>query len=206
MNRYDRPRRLGMLAGVVFSLGLAVGPTAAMAPSASDAVRQALVTASTIGGTEVPRPQRLEALRRMAHDLVDTRAMGMRAIGTGLDGRTEAQREEFLGLFDELIVRSYLQKLLLFRNPEFRFAREASKGDVTIVHTEVVTPKDSYDVTYEMHVVDGRWLARNIYVEGVSLMSSYETQFEGLLRDRSFDDLLDLMRRKVDGFRNRDAA
>jgi phospholipid transport system substrate-binding protein len=132
--------------------------------------------------------------------------MGIRAIGTGLEGRPEAQREEFLRLFDELIVRSYLQKLLLFRNPEFRFSQEASRGDVVIVHTEVVTPKDSYDVTYEMHQVNGRWLARNIYVEGVSLMSSYSTQFEGLLRDRSFDDLLDLMRRKVDGFRTRDAA
>ena len=200
------PRHLGILAAGIALFGLTAGPTSAMAPSASDAVRQALDAASALGSRELSRPERLQALRSMAHALVDTRAMGIRAIGTGLEGRPEAQREEFLNLFDELIVRSYLQKLLLFRNPEFRFAQESSRGDVTIVHTEVVTPKDSYDVTYEMHQRDGRWLARNIYVEGVSLMSSYSTQFEGLLRDRSFDDLLDLMRRKVDGFRNRDAA
>jgi len=205
MRKHDRPRYLGIVAGIIL-LGLGAGSTSAMAPSASDAVRQALDTATALGSTEVSRADRLEALRRMAHELVDTRAMGIRAIGSGLEGRPDAQREEFLTLFDELIVRSYLQKLLLFRDPEFRFAREAELGDVTIVHTEVVTPKDSYDVTYEMHQRDGRWLARNIFVEGVSLMSSYSTQFEGLLRDRSFEDLLDLMRRKVDGFRTRDAA
>ena len=43
----------------------------------------------------------------------------------GLRRATPAQQEEFLRLFDELVVRSYLQKLLLFRQPKFRFGTES---------------------------------------------------------------------------------
>jgi phospholipid transport system substrate-binding protein len=200
-----RVSSLGWMTGLLL-FTLRVGPAPAMAPSASDAVRTALAEASALGDADLSRTDRLEALRVMAHELVDTRAMGIRAIGQSIADQPPEQREEFLRLFDELIVRSYLQKLLLFRNPQFRFTSEARRGGVTIVHTQVMTPKDTYDVTYEMHQRDGRWLASNIYVEGVSLMSSYSTQFAGLLRDRSFEDLLDLMRRKVDGFRTRDGA
>ena len=49
--------------------------------------------------------------------------------------------------------------------------------------------------------VSGRWLATDIVIEGISMTSSYADQFTSLLRDRSFDELLDLMRRKVDHFR-----
>ena len=52
----------------------------------------------------------------------------------------------------------------------------------------------------------GRWLATNIIVEGVSLTSNYANQFASVLRDRSFEELLELMRRKVSGFRSADGA
>jgi len=48
-----------------------------------------------------------EWLRELARQLVDTHAMGRRAIGASFSEKTAAQQEEFLRLFDELIVRAY---------------------------------------------------------------------------------------------------
>jgi phospholipid transport system substrate-binding protein len=163
-------------------------------------VRSLLEKANLGTAGDKTRDQELAAVRAVAHELVDTRAMGRRALGPAFASYSAAQQEEFLRLFDELVVRTYLQKLLLFRNPTFRFGQTETRGDAVVVNTDVVTSKDAYEVDYEMHRDTGRWLATDIVVEGVSINSSYSDQFASLLRDRSFDELLELMRRKVDHF------
>ncbi|HBZ70170.1 MAG TPA: hypothetical protein DEP35_10715 [Deltaproteobacteria bacterium] len=186
---------------LVWRFGTAAGATPPP-ESPSAAVRRTLDKASVLAATDLTREQRLEALRGVVRELLDTRAMGRQAIGPLLWERSQDEQEEFLELFDELILRSYLQKLFLFRNPKFRFAREERRGDTATVRTELVTSKDVYDVTYEMHRKGDRWLATNIVVEGVSLTSNYASQFASVLRDRSFEELLELMRQKVSGYRN----
>jgi phospholipid transport system substrate-binding protein len=165
------------------------------------AVRDALAKARAVVLTNDSHEQKLEALHDLARHLMDTRAMGRRAIGPRLAEQSEAQQEEFLKLFDELIVRSYLQKLLFFRQPRFAFGKEDTGQDTVIVHTRIVTDKDEFFVDYEMHQRDGAWVASDIVVENISLAQNYAQQFLELLRTRSFDELLELMRGKVAGLR-----
>ena len=66
-----------------------------------------------------------------------------------------------------------------------------------IVGSKVITTKDEYYVDYEMRELNGRWVATDVIVEGISLSDNYYEQFSSLLRGRSFDELLDLMRRKT---------
>jgi len=211
MADFGMKRSAARCAGICATLGLLwlVGSfaTAATPPEGpSAAVRRTLDQASVLSATDLSPEQRLDALRSVARGLVDTRAMGRQAIGSVLEKRSRKEQEEFLELFDELILRAYLQKLFLFHNPQFRFARVEQRGDSAIVDTELLTKKDVYHVSYEMRREGDRWLATNIVVEGVSLASNYASQFESVLRDRSFEELLELMRRKVSGFRSADGT
>jgi phospholipid transport system substrate-binding protein len=197
-------RRLRVLARRAVLLSVLLLPRlGAAAPNdgATASVRDALGRATAISRTDQPREEQLEGLRALARQLVDTRAMGQLALGSAFAERPAAQQEEFLRLFDELIVRAYLQKLLLFRDPKFRFRPEDRRGDVVLVVTEVVSGRDTYEVGYQMRQDGPRWLATDIVVEGISLTSSYSDQFVSVLKTRSFDELLALMRRKVDHFR-----
>jgi phospholipid transport system substrate-binding protein len=133
----------------------------------------------------------------VARDILDTRAMGRRAIGDVLAAQPPEKQEEYLDLFDHVMVRAYLQKLLLFRNPRFGYGKPRREGDAMIVGTKIITSKDEYNVHYEMRERDGRWVATDVIVEGISLTENYKAQFASLLRDRSFEELLDLMRRKT---------
>jgi phospholipid transport system substrate-binding protein len=180
---------------------------AAAAPSEGPTatVREALDKATAVSRTDQTREQQLDGLRALARQLVDTRSMGQRALGSAFDDRSPEQQAEFLRLFDELIVRAYLQKLLLFRDPTFRFRPEDRRGDVVMVVTDVVMGSNAYEVGYEMRQKEQRWLATDIVVEGISLTSSYSDQFVSVLKNRSFDDLLALMRRKVDHFQTQAA-
>jgi phospholipid transport system substrate-binding protein len=161
------------------------------------AVRDTLSKAHAVVVTEAPKDEKLASLRDLARQLIDTHEMGRRAIGARLGEQPATQQEEFLDLFDEVIVRSYLQKLLFFRRPRFAFDPEAVANGAVTVHTRILTEKDEFLVDYEMHQRDGMWVASDVIIEGMSLTHNYAQQFDALLRTRSFGELLELMRGRV---------
>jgi phospholipid transport system substrate-binding protein len=177
---------------------LASGVSAASPPGqAVAAVKKTLDAALDIARASGSRDEHLASLRTVAKDILDTRAMGRRAIGDSLAAQPPAQQEEYLALFDEVIVRAYLQKLLLFREPHFGYGEPRQNGDVLIVPTTIATSKDEYHVDYEMRERNDRWVATDVIVEGISLTDNYRAQFASLLRDRSFAELVELMRNKT---------
>jgi phospholipid transport system substrate-binding protein len=198
--------RRGMRAQTGIALVAALGMLATSAPDGPVAtVRKTLSEARGEVLRTGSRDEKLETLHTLARELVDTRAMGWRTLDRELALQPPARQEEFLDLFGDFIVRAYLQKLLLFRSPRFAFAREEWRGDVVLVRTRIVTSRDEYTVDYEMHQRDGSWAATDIVVEGISLSENYRDQFRSLLRTRSFDELLELLRRKLRRYRAGDA-
>jgi phospholipid transport system substrate-binding protein len=170
---------------------------AATPDGAVAAVKKTLDAALAIARSGGSHDDNLTALRAAARDILDTRAMGRRAMGNVLAAQPPEQQQAYLELFDQLILRAYLQKLLLFHDPHFDYGEPQANGDVVIVRTRIVTSKDEYHVDYEMREHDGRWAATDVIVEGISLTDNYKSQFASLLRDRSFQELLDLMRSKT---------
>src|SRR5262249_35246606 len=134
--------------GGMLSLLCLAATLQAQTPDAGPAATvQALLEKADLGASaSKTRDEQLTAVRAAARQLVDTRAMGRTALGPSFSTYSEAQQQEFLRLFDELVVRSYLQKLLLFRQPTFRFGKSEKRGEAVIVNTDVVTGKDAYEV------------------------------------------------------------
>jgi phospholipid transport system substrate-binding protein len=171
----------------------------AAAPGADPvaAVRETLARVQSVISSQDTRPIKLEALHALARELLDTRAMGHQALGRELRAQPPEQQREFLELFDELVVRHYLQRLLLFRDPDFDLVGGESGAEGVLVRTRIVTRRDAYAVDYEMRRREGRWRAADIVVEGISVTRSYHTQFQRLLRSQSFEEVLGRMRRKI---------
>lgn len=170
---------------------------------AQAAVREALAEARRTVEGPGDRPAKLEQLGDISRALFDTESMATRALGSHLEGRTPEQRTEFMALFDEYIVRAYLQKLLFFRNPRFAFAKPRAEGDSVWVRTRIVTRRDDYFVDYRMEPTDAGWLASDVVVEHISLADNFAAQFTSLLERRTFDELLAKMRAKVDRHRKK---
>jgi phospholipid transport system substrate-binding protein len=184
----------------VLALCCLMGPALVRAAPADDAVaavKRTLENALATATGQKTRDENLAALRVVARDFLDAKAMGRRAIGDALSAQPSAQQAEFLELFEELLVRAYLQKLLLFRSPRFLYGTPRPAGDAVIVPTRIATAKDEYQVAYEMRQRGGRWVATDVVVEGISLTDNYREQFASILRDRGFAELLDVMRAKL---------
>jgi phospholipid transport system substrate-binding protein len=171
----------------------------AQASSALAYTRTILEQARTIVASDQTHNQKLDALSVLFSKFLDTDTMGREALGPHWSSFTPAQQEEFLGLFRQLLQRTYVQKLLLFENPDFVYPGEQSIGTEAIVDTKIVTPRDQFDVSYRLRPAGGDWLATAITVEDVGLIANLGSQLNDLLSRMSVDDLLALMRRKYGG-------
>jgi phospholipid transport system substrate-binding protein len=173
---------------------LLIAPARAATPL--DYTRTILEQARTIVAGNQTHDEKLAALSALFSKFLDTDAMGREALGAHWSSFTPAQQNEFLGLFRELLQRTYVQKLLLFDNPNFVYAGEQLTGAGAVVDTKIVTPRDQFDVTYREKPAGDTWLATAITVEDVSLTANLGSQLNDLLSSMSVDDLLTLMRRK----------
>jgi phospholipid transport system substrate-binding protein len=159
--------------------------------------RSVLERSNTIVRGSGDRKQKLAELSDLLRGFLDTNALGRLAAGPNLDGRSAAETDEFLKLFHEFFVRTYVQRLLLFDAPNFTYGGETVTGDQARVATQVITPGDKFAVDYQLHRTPEGWRATDIDVEGVSLAKNFRAQFDEAVKKDSFQGLLERLRAKV---------
>lgn len=179
---------------ILFVWLLLAAPARAAAPL--DYTRAILEDARTIVAGNQTHNEKLTALSVLFGKFLDSDAMGREALGEHWSSFSPAQQKEFLALFRELLERTYVQKLLLFENPDFLYAGEQFIRDGTVVDTKIVTPRDQFDVKYRLIPAGHNWVVTAIMVENVSLTGNLGSQLNDLLGRMSADDLLTLMKRK----------
>jgi phospholipid transport system substrate-binding protein len=141
--------------------------------------------------------QRRVELRRAADSLFDFTEMGRRALGRHWADRTPAEREEFVKLFTDLIARSYIGKIDHYAGETIAYTSERVDGDEASVQSRVVTAKGTQiPVEYRLHRINDGWSAYDVFVENVSLVGTYRSQFDRIIRSESFAALLQRLRDK----------
>lgn len=109
-------------------------------------------------------------------------AMTRRAIGPGWRQFSNEQRNEAIGLFTDMIIRSYSDKLTPGEYPvfEFRPATTPARGRIDIP-TTFAYKGSKYDVVYRMEKTD-QWRITDIVIEGVSFIANYRSQFDAVFK------------------------
>jgi len=187
-------RAIAMI-GVVAALWVAAPAHAAETPLGY--TRQVLERSNTIVRGPEDRKQKLSELSELLRDFLDTEALARLAAEKHLEGRSDAEVREFLTLFHDFFVRTYVQRLLLFDAPDFAYGAETVAADTAHVATEVITPGDRFAVDYTLRRTPAGWRATDIEVEGVSLAKNFRAQFDAAVAKDSFQGLLERLRAKV---------
>jgi phospholipid transport system substrate-binding protein len=168
----------------------------AWAISALDYTKTTLDQVHDIVASDKGHDDKLAALFALFDKFLDTDSMGKAALGAHWATFTPEQRKEFLKLFHNMMERTYVQRMLLFDNPNFNYAGETKLDGQARVDTKIITPRDEFSVSYLLRPADGRWLATKITVEDVSLTANLASQLDRLLSHNSVDDVLSIMRKK----------
>ena len=186
---------------LVIALVLVTGATAqTMTPTETirNQVEQALHTGTAApSGTSESAEQRRTQIRRAAEGLFDFAEMSRRALGRYWAGRSQAERDEFVTLFADLMARAYLGKIDRYAGESITYIAERVDGDLATVDSRVITPKKTeVPIEYRLRRVGDRWAAYDVLVENVSLISTYRSQFDRIIQTSSFAELLKRMRQK----------
>ena len=145
--------------------------------------------------------ERRKAVRKIAEDIFDFSETARRALARHWQARTPAEREEFTGLFADLLERSYLSKIELFNGEKITYAGDAVEGDQATVRTKIITRQGSeIPVDYRLLQKSDKWLVYDVVIEGVSLIANYRTQFNKIIQTSSYQDLVKKMKTKQEEF------
>jgi phospholipid transport system substrate-binding protein len=152
--------------------------------------------------TEDQPMEKLRAIRRHVDGIFDFREAAILALGREWSAHTPLEQNEFVVLFADLLERSFVWrvagKAVLGGGVKVRYVGEAVEGDVATVDT-AVTARDGNDLRLEYRMVRraDRWVVRDVVMDGVSTMENYHAQFQRVVRDSTWRDLMSQLRAKV---------
>lgn len=135
--------------------------------------------------------QRRAEIRAIALEAFDVAEAARRALGPHWPKRSPAEREEFIGLFQGLLERGYLSRIGEYGGERVQYVGERVDGDHATVRALIVTQKGT-QVPVEARVLhrEDRWRMYDVLIENVSLVASYRSQFDRVIRTSSYEELV----------------
>ncbi|WP_447974240.1 Tgt2/MlaC family protein [Nitrospira sp. Kam-Ns4a] len=203
-----RRRGGGRLATVLSLVVAAAGLSAAaldsaVAGTAMEAVQTAINEVIRIlQDEELKKPERAKERRQRLEQVINDRfsyeEMAKRTLGAQWNKLTDKERQEFVDLFKRLLTNSYAGKIEGYSGEQVEYLSERTKDDYAEVRTKVVSGKAEIPLDYRMLHKGGAWRVYDVVIDGVSLVNNYRGQFAKILKDSSYAELLETIRKKAE--------
>jgi phospholipid transport system substrate-binding protein len=196
MNRLFMHRCL--LAVILFVL-----PLQAFAATARETVEERVQqVVSTLGSPDfkqLSKDDQIGEIRGIVNEIFDYNELSRRCLGRGWRKLNDAQRKEFVHLFSELLEKTYADRLLAYTSEKINFGKETElkKGRVEVESVIVTTDGKQVPLNYRLTDKSGQWRVYDVIIEGISMVQNYRSQFRDILAQKTPDDLLQVLREKV---------
>jgi phospholipid transport system substrate-binding protein len=165
--------------------------------SLADAAIAALTTAGA------SREQRENRARELLARYFAVDTIGRWVLGRYWQQATPAEQTDYLTLFEDLIVTTYVDRFSRYSGERLTVSRsliDEASGDV-LVYSQITRPAGGQpvEVGWRVRARDGTMKIVDVYVEGVSLGQTQRSEFASVIRNTGgkVAGLLDEMRRRV---------
>jgi len=139
-----------------------------------------------------------EKLRVIYKDMFDEMEFSRRTLTRNWNKFTPEQRREFVDLFEQVLEKTYLDRILEYSNEKIVFYKESMiADDKAEIQSRVITSSKEVPIYYRMILKNGKWKVYDVVVENVSLVQNYRTQFNEILAGGTPEQLLETLRKKV---------
>ncbi len=186
---------------VVLSLLLLVsGPATAQAATPLETVRAEVnKVLEVLRNKSLKEEVKREKLRVIYNEMFDQEELSKWCLGRNWNKLSEAQRKEFLPLFQQVLEKTYGDRILAYSDEKIVFDKEVPiTGNRVEVQTRAVTKSKEIPMHYRVFKdKGGTWRCYDIVVENVSLVMNYRSQFNEILAKNSPDELINILRKKV---------
>ena len=187
---------LGALAATL----IAIAPgTLAQTPPAT-----ALVQSAVEQVLDLLRDESLQGADRRARlrDVIapnfDFEAMSRSILAAAWKKGTPEEQQRFVALFQKLLEDTYITAMEEYTDQTVRYGEEKHQGKLALVETYIVRSSGGeIPVFYRLREQDGKWVAIDVTVEGVSLINNYRSSFGSIVRKDGLGGLNDQLEKKL---------
>ena len=149
---------------------------------------------------ELKQPAQLAERRRLLEEIIgqrfDYEEMAKRSLAAHWKNRNEAERTEFVKLFQTLLSNTYAEKIEQYSGEQVQYLKERLKDSYAEVQTKVVSAKTELSLDYRLLIKAGVWRVYDVVVNGVSLVRNYRSQFKRIIQSSSYAELVQKLRKK----------
>jgi phospholipid transport system substrate-binding protein len=135
------------------------------------------------------RKERIEdqilRIKELASEHFDFHEMSKRVLARQWRALSAAQQDQFASLFAKLLGYVYIDQVDDYLTKEIKFDNQRFMGnDKAAVETLFVGADKTVSVKYAMILKGDKWMAYDVFAEGVSLVRNYNEQFKGIPQDQ----------------------
>ncbi len=185
------------------TLNLALAVSAARAESPMDAVKSVVDKVISIlqdPALKAPgmKKQRRDLIKQTVDRRFDYEEMAKRSLGAPWRTLSAGQRQEFVGLFGELLEASYSGKVMNYQGQKVQYLRQIMEGsDYAEVKTVILGHNDRIPINYRLMNTGQGWMVYDVEIEGVSLVSNFRSQFRRVIQESSYNGLVQRLRNRI---------
>jgi phospholipid transport system substrate-binding protein len=198
-----RHRSRSITAGLLF-LVLAFGSGNAVAGLPTDQIKSTVEKALVVLQDLRLKPpaklkERRDQLRQILFARFDFTEMAKRALGSNWRRRTPQEQEEFVQLFTDVLERAYAEIIESYTDEKIVYVNERIDGTYGDVASKILTSKgEEYSINYKVHLVKNEWKVYDVVAENISLVNNYRSQFNRVIANASYEELVRRLRDKVE--------
>ncbi len=112
-------------------------------------------------------------------------------------GLSVSQKERFTEQFIKRLRQSYLNKLTAYTNEKIIYESPVAVKKKVHVPTLLISKGKKISMLYKLYSSNNTWKIYDVEIQGVSIIRSYRSQFNEILQNGTFDDLLQKMQKSV---------
>jgi phospholipid transport system substrate-binding protein len=181
------------------TISLLLGATMAWAGPPTEIARQVIERAlEALNDPSIKGEARRQKVKGIVDPYFDYQEMAKRSLGPTWGKLSAGQRQEFVHLFSQLLEASYSDKIEKYaQRVKIDYTGEILDDNMAEVRTVVVRANDRIPLNYRLLNEAGTWKVYDVVIEGVSLVSNYRSQFNRIIHESSYAELVRRLKTKV---------
>ena len=146
---------------------------------------------SVLQTKDLEKEAKKQKIIEIVEPIFDFPLMGKLALGRKhWPALPQEKRETYNLLFIKRLKDSYLEKMALYTDETIEYQEAVANRGKVHMPTHIVSKEKKIAMLYKLYKSKNGWKIYDIEIEGVSIISSYRSQFDEILANGTMNDLL----------------
>ncbi|HJP18513.1 MAG TPA: ABC transporter substrate-binding protein [Nitrospinota bacterium] len=139
-------------------------------------------------------------LMKKANSLIHISNLGPKTLGSHWRKRSPEEKEKFLSILTKLFEKvAYPKSAKFFTDLKIKYNNEIIKKEKAEIRTSMEHESEGLiEIDYKLQKINGKWLIYDVILDEVSLVSNLKTQFHKIIKDESFNELINRMQKRLE--------